>query len=348
MINIQQTVQYDSRMEQLNNNIYVLTQLIKAQAMDFIYYEAGVLSDTGRKMIWQVVLMVIFMALLSTALVIYFLFRSRSLAREITVPVKGLCEAVNLVGQGEFQITPVETNVYEIGHLNDGIIRMAQQIYILLENVKKEEGQKHQLQLQLLQEQINPHFLYNTLDTIIWLVESDMHQEAIDMLTNLSIFFRTTLSKGANIITLGEEVEHVRSYLDIQQVRYQDIMSFRIQFPKHLETLRLPKLTLQPLVENALYHGVKEKRGTSTIQVLFEEEEENLCISVVDDGIGITKERMTQLNQGLAHTSKVGFGLLAVNDRLRLYFGEDYGIHIFSQYGEGTTVKFWIPLDFEG
>lgn len=292
--------------------------------------------------------MVIFMALLSTVLVAYFLFRSRSLAKEITVPVEGLCDAVSLVGQGEFQITPVETNVYEIGHLNDGIIRMAQQIYLLLENVKKEEAQKHQLQLQLLQEQINPHFLYNTLDTIIWLVESDMHQEAINMLTSLSVFFRTTLSKGANIIPLKEEVEHVRSYLDIQQVRYQDIMSFRIELPGHLEALRLPKLTLQPLVENALYHGVKEKRGTSTIQVLFEEEGEDLCVSVVDDGIGIPKERMAQLNQALAHTSKVGFGLLAVNDRLRLYFGERYGIRIFSKYGEGTTVKFWIPLNFEG
>ena len=168
---------------------------------------------------------------------------------------------VKEVGRGNFGISKVESDSVEMEELDEGIRKMAKRIQILLDNVKKEEEMQHLTQLQLLQAQVNPHFLYNTLDTIIWLIEGGMPEDAVDMISNLSVFFRTSLSKGKDIIPLSEEQRHTVSYLEIQQSRYRDILEFEIHIPEEYRSLMVPKLTLQPLAENALYHGIKNKRG---------------------------------------------------------------------------------------
>lgn len=195
-------------------------------------------------------------------------------------------------------------------------------------------------ELQLLQAQVNPHFLYNVLDVILWLVEADRKQDAVHMLEQLSLFFRTSLSKGEDIIPLKEEIKHTRSYMEIQQARFRDIMEYEIILPKDLEEFCIPKLTIQPLVENALYHGVKQKRGKSMIRVVCREQEADILIIVEDNGSGMKPERKMEVEQALnKEGNSAGFGLAAVHERIRLYFGETYGVKIFSKYGEGTRIE---------
>lgn len=159
------------------------------------------------------------------------------------------------------------------------------------------------------------------------------------MLDRLSIFFRIALSTGQDIIRLKEEIAHTRSYMEIQQIRYRDILDYEISLSEELEEFRLPKLTIQPLVENALYHGVKEKRGKSTIQISCQKEEGGVLIVVEDNGIGMRPERKKELEAALESGERAGFGLAAVHERIKLYCGGEYGVKIFSEYGEGTRIE---------
>ncbi len=344
MYMLEQTKDYDSRQLQLENNIYVLTGLIRGKMLDYIYYEAAYLSDIGNEMTRSITTTIVCIGGIMLLVVITVLRRSLYFSKDITQPIGSLCENVRLIGEGKFQVNPVEIHDYEIAELDTGIRNMAQRISVLLKNVKQEEMLHHKMELQLLQAQINPHFLYNTLDTIVWLVECGMNEEAVKMLGDLSVFFRTMLSGGEDIISLEEEVIHTRSYLDIQQVRYRDILDFEISLPAELEKVCLPKLTLQPLAENALYHGVKEKRGKSTICIDCYLEEETVVIQVRDNGIGMSSERLQRLRTALNDRQRIGFGISAVQERLQLFFGEAYGITVFSTYGKGTCVEVRIPI----
>ena len=343
MYMLEQTDDYDSRQVQLENNIYVLTNLIRGKMLDYIYYEAGYLSEIGTEMAHSITAAMLCIGCVMLVVVVIVLKRSFYFSKGITQPVSALCENVRQIGEGQFAVEPVKSDDYEIADLDAGIQKMAQRISLLLENVKQEEMLHHKMELQLLQAQINPHFLYNTLDTIVWLVECGMNDEAVRMLGDLSVFFRTMLSKGEDIISLKEEITHTRSYLDIQQVRYRDILDFEISIPKELEPVCLPKLTLQPLAENALYHGVKEKRGKSTIWIDCRLEEETVVISVRDNGIGMKEDRLHELRKALNSKERIGFGLSAVQERIRLFYGEPYGITVASEYGKGTCIEIRIP-----
>lgn len=343
---IAETKGYDSRQVQLTNNVYVLTELTQKAMGDYIYYEAGYLKKVENDMFARILAVGIILGIFVFVIVALVVKKSFRLAGEITDPIGGVSENVRKVGHGNFDITPVETNVIEVKELDRGILKMAGRIQTLLENVKEEERKHHMIQLELLQAQVNPHFLYNTLDTIVWMVEADMHDEAIEMLTHLSVFFRTVLSKGEDVISLHDEVLHTKSYLEIQQIRYSDILDYAIELPQDMEEIRLPKMTLQPLVENALYHGVKEKRGKSSIWITFEDAGRDIVIQVKDDGIGMTEDRLREVQEGLKNNQSVGFGMSAVEGRLKLYYGEEYGLDICSKYQEGTVIRVNIPKKF--
>lgn len=347
MYMISETKDVDSKELQLENNIYVLTRLIQGKINDYIYYEAGYMASLEQKMTNDIERVILVIAILVCGTAISLLYYGLRISKSITIPIGELCKNVKLVGDGEFTIPQVETNYYEIAQLNNGILQMARRISLLLDSVKEEEKLQHKTQLQLLQAQINPHFLYNTLDTIVWLVESEQHEEAVTMLTNLSVFFRTILSKGNDVISLEEEIMHTHSYLNIQKVRYQDILEYNITMPDQLKEVLIPKLTLQPLAENALYHGVKEKRGKSTIDITCLDQDDEILLIVSDNGIGIQKDKLQAIKYSLKHSEHVGFGLTAVHERLKLYFGEDYGVNIESEYGMGTTVKVRLPKNFQ-
>ncbi len=343
---IAETKGYDSRQVQLTNNVYVLTELTQKAMGDYIYYEAGYLKKVENDMFARILAVGIILGIFVFVIVALVVKKSFRLAGEITDPIGGVSDNVRKVGHGDFDITPVETNVIEVKELDRGILKMAGRIQTLLENVKEEERKQHMIQLELLQAQVNPHFLYNTLDTIVWMVEADMHDEAIEMLTHLSVFFRTVLSKGEDVISLHDEVLHTKSYLEIQQIRYSDILDYAIELPQDMEEIRLPKMTLQPLVENALYHGVKEKRGKSSIWITFEDAGRDIVIQVKDDGIGMTEDRLREVQEGLKNNQSVGFGMSAVEGRLKLYYGEEYGLDICSKYQEGTVIRVNIPKKF--
>jgi two-component system sensor histidine kinase YesM len=166
------------------------------------------------------------------------------------------------------------------------------------------------------------------------------------MVGSLSDFFRSSLNKGKEVVTVREELQHVRSYLEIQQIRYQDILKYEIDVPESLYGYEIPKITVQPVVENALYHGIKEKRGGGTIRVEGSEDENDLFIRVIDNGMGMDEERMAEVIRGLSDKNpeaKKIYGLYNVNERIRLGYGEEYGISMESAYGEGTTVTIHLP-----
>lgn len=269
----------------------------------------------------------------------------------ITRPIRKLSEVTDQVAKGNLTVRSDVKTGMEVSTLSNSLNTMIDKINELLEQITKEQVRLRKAEFELLQSQINPHFLYNTLDAIIWLAEAGEQKKVVSMVGNLSEFFRTSLNQGKDIISIREEIQHVRSYLEIQQVRYQDILKYEIQVPKELNKYMIPKITIQPLVENALYHGIKNKRGPGRITVGAKREEEYFVIFIEDNGIGINKERLEQVRNKILYKTSAGndiYGLYNVNERIRLNFGEKYGISIESIYGEKTTVSIILPYTREG
>ncbi len=233
--------------------------------------------------------------------------RSFRLTGGIIQPVTEMRDKVKKVGKGNFDVLPVSAEIIEIEELDQGINKMAHRISGLLENVRQEKEMQHLTELQLIQAQVNPHFLYNTLDTIVWLIEGGMTDDAVEMISSLSIFFRTSLSKGNDIIPLSEEKRHTLSYLEIQQFRYRDILEFELSIPKELDGIQVPKLSIQPLAENALYHGIKNRRGKGKITITGREEEDAIVLTVSDNGQGMTPERLHEVQEAIrtGETSRI-------------------------------------------
>ncbi len=208
------------------------------------------------------------------------------------------------------------------------------------------------LELKLLQAQINPHFLYNTLDNIIWLAEDGRKEEVEDIASSLSRFFRTTLSGGRDFIKIKEELNHIEAYLHIQRQRYRDILSYDISVPEELSKYLIIKMTLQPVVENALYHGIKNKRGGGRISIIGREEGDYVFLTVKDEGMGMDEKTLENLKSIISGEIKpsadnTGFGMSNVAERMRLNYGNRCGINIRSEYGSGTEVEIFIPKRIE-
>jgi two-component system sensor histidine kinase YesM len=233
--------------------------------------------------------------------------------------------------------------VEEVQILSDGIESMVGRLKQQIDKNAEQEKQRRRTEFALLQAQMNPHFLYNTLDTIIWLIESGEVSDAVTMICSLSNYFRFSLSRGKYVITLAEEEEHIRSYLEIQRMRYRDLMEYEIDIPDTLKSYILPKLTLQPLVENALYHGIKTSRRKGFIRVTGSMQDDNLILVVTDDGIGMTQERIDEVRASLEEDTREGFGLRTVHQRLQILFGREYGLAVESAPETGTQIIMTIP-----
>ena len=341
---IEETSDYDQRLTQLENNIYVLTSLVEEYMYTYLYYEAAELNAVQQVVTRQAGIEIA-LIILAAALAIVFLLRySIRLSRSITAPLEELCRRAERVDAGDLTVQePVPSEIREIRTLSEGMEQMIGRLDDQMGEIKRRQESLRRTELALLQAQINPHFLYNTMDTIIWLIEADKQQEAVEMVANLSSFFRHSLSKGEDVITLAEEERHVRSYLQIQHARYQDIMEYILDIDPGLHDAMLPKLTLQPLVENALYHGIKLKRAKGTIRITATLADGCVLLRVEDNGVGITPQRLAQLRDAMERQERVGFGLSAVNQRLRLQFGPEYGLRLDSEEGQGTTVTARIP-----
>ena len=339
MLQLVEIKEYDKRMEFMDSNIRIITGLIMQEMQNYIYNESMYLVQVEKSLTHRVKLLISGMAVLLIATLGILMRRSFRLTDGIIQPVNIMLDKVKKVGRGKFDMIPIEAEIEEIEELDEGINKMARKISALLENVRQEKEMQHLTELQMIQAQVNPHFLYNTLDTIVWLIEGGMTDDAVEMISSLSIFFRTSLSKGNDIIPLSEEERHTLSYLEIQQYRYRDILEFEINIPKELSGIPVPKLSIQPLAENALYHGIKNRRGKGKILIEGREEEDALVLTVSDNGQGMTPERLHEVQEAIRIGERAGFGLAAVAERIALYYGPGYGMKIFSEEGKGTTVE---------
>ena len=271
----------------------------------------------------------------------------------ISDALHSLEEAVRHIAEGHFQDRVTDIPVAELQELAESINRMANRLEALLQQTRQNQDHLAKAELRTLQAQINPHFLYNTLDTIVWQAESGKAEEVVRLTRSLSDFFRISLSSGADWIPVEQELKHVSAYLSIQQTRYRDILTYEVECPEGLGTVYMLKLLLQPLVENALYHGIKAKRGGGKILVRVQEQRGILHMSVQDTGKGMSPERLAETLAMLQDTSSAvlptaepghsGFGLKNVDMRIRLYYRKQKGLTIHSG-PEGTTVSFTIPV----
>jgi len=268
----------------------------------------------------------------------------------IVRPIKKLQKKMINVKSGNMNAYYTDKGNDEIFYLGQTYNLMLDTIKDLIDQISVTEEQKRKAYLQVLQAQINPHFLYNTLASLRWLAQKQGAVDVADYIDCLSTFFRISLSEGAEKISLENEVIHAESYLKIQQFRYSDKVFYQFDVDQSAHSIEVPKLILQPLIENAIYHGLKAEKRLGTIEIQCKNQDNHLLITVTDDGIGMTEERLNRLRSNLDHNIfEDNYGLNNLNQRLKLHYGEDAKLTIQSHHHQGTTVEITIPiLESEG
>lgn len=308
----------------------------------------GVIKGTGislnmlktRLFIVFVILLIIFIVIIINS---YISFR-------VTNPIRELEKSVKALEEGNLDADIYMGGSYEVQHLGKSVQDMKFRIKGLMQDIVNEHEEKRKSEFDSLQAQINPHFLYNTLDIIVWQIENEKQSEAVHTVTALARFFRLSLGKGKNIVTVKDEIDHVKNYLMIQHMRFKN--KFDYEFDIAEDVLELPslKLMLQPLVENAIYHGMEFMDGDGLIMVKAWREEDELYLSVADNGLGMTEDKVEMILTGKSSSGNgrgSGIGVKNVNERIKLYFGEAYGLSIDSEPDEGTKVTIHLPVKAE-
>ena len=292
----------------------------------------------------QLMLFFLFVVFFSIFLLV---FANLRLSEWITAPMKQLDRAVKELESGREQVDFTVDGPYEVEHLSRSIQSMVSTLRHLMDDIMEQEAQKRRSELDVLQSQINPHFLYNTLDSVVWMTENGRTEDAVVMLTALARFFRISLSRGSNIIPLADELEHARHYLTIQKMRYKNKFSAQISAEDGVESLYTIKLIIQPILENAIYHGMAYADGDGEIQIHAFREGEDVLIEVTDNGPGMPEELVEQLlspnGPAVSGAKGSGIGFRNVHQRIQLTFGPDYGLTILSEPDNGTTVRIRLP-----
>lgn len=344
--------QYEKNIDMLYNDIYILTELVQDDIQHYIYYQTKSIEHLKTQLNQEVERVIIISVLLGGCIVVVVILTASAILNSITRPIQELCRITSQIAEGNFSDRARMQTEDELEVLSDSVNDMSENLEVMVHQIKEDERKMRRAELRLLQEQINPHFLYNTLDTIVWLIEGDDPDKAVDIVVALSEFFRMVLSKGKEYISIREEEAHIRGYLEIQQVRYQDILDYEIAIDPELYQYRILKLTLQPLVENSLYHGIKYKRAKGKIWVTGTMQRgalpggDRILLCVQDNGAGMDSEEVERLQAEIQKPCKEtekGFGLANVNERIRMNFGMEYGMTIESEKGSGTKVSILIP-----
>ena len=344
--NLETDVGYDTNIIMLENNIYILTELIQDNIQYYIYYQTRSMEHLTSQLNVRIHTFTLFCGAMLAFLIFMVAILIVMIVTDITRPINELCKVTEQVAKGDFSARARVESQDEVAVLADSVNSMTEILEGLVSKIKEDERKMRKADLRLLQEQINPHFLYNTLDTIVWLIEGNDSDKAVNMVMSLSEFFRLVLSKGKEYITIQEEELHIKSYLEIQQVRYRDILEYEIRIDPELYKYQILKLTLQPLVENSLYHGIKYKRAKGIIIVTGRICGDEVHFTVEDNGVGMEEEELRKLQEEIKKPCKdteKGFGLANVNERIRMNFGTEYGMRIDSARGKGTRVEIAIP-----
>lgn len=342
MANEQPIAESEALLEEVRN----VSSLVADMLAEYADYEISSAAETSDRLNATLTVVILVLVLLLLITLIFTTIEQKSLIRSINKPIARMEAFAGAIAGGDLQARSPETNVSELHGLTESLNTMAGKLQDLINENKREQENLKKSELRTLQTQINPHFLYNTLDAIVWLAEANRTSEVIHITRALSDFFRISLSQGKDWIPLSDEIKHLTGYLTIQKIRYRDILDYSIDIPEALYSYQIPKLLLQPLVENAIYHGIKHRRGRGMVEVSGCEEGDQLVLRVRDNGAGMTQERLAQIEQSLHGDGgdMVGYGLFNVNKRVQLYYNQPQGIQIESREAEGTCVSIRVPI----
>ncbi len=339
--------------ERIVDEVRNVGRLVKDMLDNFVTEEIENAISTGRRLDRQMWIVAVNEILLLIAARLYSRKRTEQLTDSIHTALSSMENPVRRIAKGHFDNRVKDTNVEELQELGDLINEMANQLEMLIRETKEKTDHLAKAELRTMQAQINPHFLYNTLDTIVWQAESGKADEVVRLTRSLSDFFRISLSSGADWIPVPQELKHVSAYLSIQKTRYRDILDYEVDTCEELKNVYMPKLLLQPLVENALYHGIKPKRGGGRIEVRVKTGYGLLTFLVKDNGKGMTTEELeaaeTLIKEENPTVQKAmepgysGFGLRNVDMRIRLFYQREKGLNIRSDRN-GTEVSFTVPI----
>lgn len=286
-----------------------------------------------------------FVIMLVTVSMLAVILLNQLVSASIAMPLKKLNNSVKEWETGNMNPSIYIGGSMEVEHLGCTLRSTVEQIRQLMQDIVVEQEEKRKSELDALQSQINPHFLYNTLDSIVWMIEGERYEDAVFMITQLASLFRISLSRGKTVISVEDELKHARNYMNIQKVRYKNIFEVRFDIDPEILQCCTVKLVVQPLLENAIYYGVECMDGDGEIDVNGYRREDDIYIEVRDNGLGIPENEVEQLlkENNRVHKRGSGVGLLNVHNRIRLRFGEEYGLEIESEPDEGTTVRIHLP-----
>ena len=335
------------------DEIRTITALFSDIMQDFILSEIETANETNTSIKRSSIILTI----LQVTIIIFSLAVSLNgyitVLKSIGKPLSDMKDLSTQIAGGNLDARTKVPDVDELIPLANNMNLMAEQINVLIQKNIEEQQNIQKAEMKALQAQITPHFLYNTFDTIIWLAEEEKTDEVVKITKAFSEFLRISLSRGHEWITIAQELDHIKNYLTIQKIRYADILNYEIEADEEILNYKIIKLVLQPLVENAIYHGIKNKRGRGHLKVtanFTDDKKSSIIFTVTDDGAGFTPERLAQVNDELENATldaeKLSsvYGLYNVNKKLKLYYGkETEGLVIQSEHNKGSNISFVIP-----
>ena len=340
------------------DEIRTITSLFSDLIQDFIVSEIESASKTNQAIKNTSIILTAIQILITILALIISFYSFISVSSAIQKPIADMEKLSTKVANGDLTARIENPHVSELNTLAQNMNTMTEQIDVLIKKNIQEQENFQKAEMKALQAQITPHFLYNTFDTIIWLAEEEKTEDVVKITKAFSEFLRISLSRGHEWITIGQELDHIKNYLTIQKIRYADILNYEINVNESILEYKIIKLVLQPLVENAIYHGIKNKRGRGHLSVTADytdDSKQSITFSVTDDGAGFTEERLEQVKQELSNASidterlSSVYGLYNVNKKLKLYYGDKTdGLVIKSEYTKGSTISFTIPCNSRG
>jgi len=337
--------------EHMLDEIRGVSVLVSELLQDFIVREIESAAAESQRIKAQVIIIGIGELTIVIFATFFSVFVRMSVAKSINRSIGSMVSFSSSIAEGNLDARADLPRVQELETLTENLNIMADKIKTLIDENIREQRNLQKSEMKALQAQITPHFLYNTLDSIVWLAEGNRNEQVISITRAFSDFFRISLNRGDEWVRVQDEFKHIESYLTIQKIRYRDILDYSIEYEHEMEREIMLKLLLQPLVENALYHGIKNKRGKGTITAKGWRENGFLCFSVADNGIGMTEEHLASVKEQLAgmpglaaaDTENRIYGLYNVTKRLELYYNRTDLLEIQSVYREGTKVTLFVP-----
>lgn len=336
------------------NTIGEISSLIEENIYEYKIFETNRIAQIHHDLQKSFKEWLIKYSIVLIAVIFFCFFNALLISQSISKPIKQLYENTSSITEKYLNKFSKIQFTNELTGLKSNFELLVSELGNLIKKSMEEHEKAKKAELKSLQEQINPHFLYNSLDTIIWMIEKNNVELAVKMVKDLSQFYRISLSKGKTWVKVKEEIAHIDYYLRIQKIRYSDILEYEISVDENMYEANILKFILQPIVENAIYHGLKLKREKGKIIINGNITNNMLHFEIIDNGIGMTNEKLEQLKKNLSgnynaeEIENEGYGLVNVNQRIKIYYGNNYGLKIESAYNIGTKVIIEIPFEING